>query len=117
MSDEDFGVAKILIDYFKNNKIRRRDKLKNLFKDAKFKHKICGELCVELPIVYIVDVRNYAGNKSVLGIFLSAYIDQVSFHYQKGKVYINKCSMELILQEIKYFVQNKVWRTPYDKKA
>lgn len=92
-----------------NFKQRRKKKMKNLFKKAKFEHKIDNELHSEFKLVYMVDVRNYVDGK--LKTFLSPFIETEDGHYNGGRIYLTEEEVNFVIEEIEYFKKNKNWRT------
>ena len=88
--------------------------MKNLFKNAKFDYEYYGSRYSKFDKTYIDKVKNYVDGN--LSIFLDAILKTHGHSMNKGgNIFLNKISVDYILDEIRFFKKNKRWKDVNDK--
>lgn len=89
--------------------------MKNLFYNAEFTHKKDGNgPYAEFDKQYIVDVKNYSKVKNQdgkLSIFLASSLESYGKSINRaGKMYLNKWTVDFIMEQIRYFKKKGKWQ-------
>lgn len=87
--------------------------MKNLFSNAEFENKICGLEYAKFDKSYITEVKNYSKtHNGKLSTFLhSVLMTYGCSHNNKGKIFLNKYSVDFVLRQISYFKKHQKWET------